>query len=194
LTLILAILALLVPVAVWMAPILAAAFVVLVVTAIVEAVMLRRTSVTLERKPRVALPLDEADVASIRITTTATRPLRLVVRQRWPSIVTPRSQTVHAICRPREVLQVDLAVRGIARGMGVVETAYAAMTGFGLSERVMPHLRDLTIPPFGERRCPKCGLPMLLSVIEPGDNGHEDLRTFECQECYYAETVAVHFS
>jgi len=58
----------------------------------------------------------------------------------------------------------------------------------------MPHLRDLTIPPFGERRCPKCGLPMLLSVIEQGDNGHEDLRTFECQECYYAETVAVHFS
>jgi len=138
LTLILAILALLVPVAVWMAPILAAAFAVLLVAAIVEAVMLRRTNVTLERKPRVALPLDEADVAAMRITTTARRALWLVVRQRWPSIVIPRSQTVHAICRPREVLQVDFAVRGIARGMGTVEPAYAALTMFGMAERVMP--------------------------------------------------------
>ena len=145
LTLILAALALLVPVAVWIAPILAMAFVALLIAGVVEAVMLRRTKVTLERKPRVALPLDEADVAAIRITTTARRPLRLVVRQRWPAIVTPRSQTVHAICRPLEVLQVDLALRGIARGMNTVEPAYAAMTMFGLAERVLPIGGETTV-------------------------------------------------
>ena len=58
----------------------------------------------------------------------------------------------------------------------------------------MPQRRDLSIPPIGERRCPKCGLPLLLSVIEPAEGTHEDLRTFECRECYYAETVAVQFS
>jgi len=138
LTLILAVLALLVPVAVWIAPILAAAFIVLLASAVVEAVILRRTALTLDRRPRIALPLDEADVAVIRITTTATRPLRILVRQRWPAIVTPRSQSVHAICRPREVLQVDLALRGIARGMNTAEPAYASLTMFGLAERIVP--------------------------------------------------------
>ncbi|HEX7676961.1 MAG TPA: DUF58 domain-containing protein [Thermoanaerobaculia bacterium] len=126
------------PVAVWLAPILAAAFVALLAAGVVEAAVLRRTAVTLDRRPRIALPLDEADVAAIRITTTATRPLRMLVRQRWPAIVTPRSQSVHAICRPREVLQVDLALRGIARGMNTVEPAYAALTMFGLAERILP--------------------------------------------------------
>ncbi len=124
--------------AVWIAPILAAAFIALLAAAVVEAAILRRTAVTLDRQPRIALPLDEADVAAIRITTTATRPLRMLVRQRWPAIVTPRSQSVHAICRPREVLRVDLALRGIARGMNTVEPAYAALTMFGLAERILP--------------------------------------------------------
>jgi uncharacterized protein (DUF58 family) len=145
LTLLLAALALLVPVAVWIAPILAAAFAALLIAGVAEAIMLRRTKVTLERKPRVALPLDEADVAAIRITTTARRPLRLILRQRWPAIVTPRSQTIHAICRPFEVLQVDLALRGIARGMNSVEPAYAAMTMFGLAERVVPIGDETTV-------------------------------------------------
>jgi uncharacterized protein (DUF58 family) len=150
----------------------------LVIAALVEAVILRRTRVTLERKPRVALPLDEADIAAIRITTTAARPLRLVVRQRWPSIVTPRSQTIYAICRPREVLQADFALRGIARGMATAEPAHAAMTMFGLAERVMPvggestihvlpnlravrrlhkRLNDFALRSLGARAAPKIG-------------------------------------
>jgi uncharacterized protein (DUF58 family) len=134
-----------VPVAVSLAPVLAAAFIALLAAAVVEAAILRRTAVTLDRQPRIALPLDEADVAAIRITTTATRPLRMLVRQRWPAIVTPRSQSVHAICRPREVLQVDLAVRGIARGMNTVEPAYAALTMFGLTERIVPIGGETTV-------------------------------------------------
>ncbi len=175
---ILAALALLVPVAVWMAPILAAVFGLLLIAAIVEAVMLRRTNATLERKPRVALPLDEADVAGIRITTTSALAIRFIARQRWPSIVAPRSQTIHAICRPREVLQADFALRGIARGTAIVEPAHAAMTMFGLAERVMPiggestvhvlpnlravrrlhkRLNDFALRSLGARAAPKIG-------------------------------------
>jgi len=50
-----------------------------------------------------------------------------------------------------------------------------------------------TKPPIGQRRCPKCGLPMFLSEIEATEKDHEDLRTFECQQCSYAETVTVQF-
>jgi uncharacterized protein (DUF58 family) len=145
LTLILAVLALLVPVFVGIALILAAAFVVLVAAAVVEAIMLRRTTVTVERSPRIALPLDEADVAAIRISTTAARPVRLVIRQRWPLIVTPHSQSVHAICRPGEVLRVDLALRGIARGMAEVEPVHTGLTMFGLAERILPAGGETTV-------------------------------------------------
>ena len=126
LTLLLAAFALLVPLFVPIATILAAAFVVLVIVAIVEAVMLRRIKFEIERAPKVALPLDEADTATIRIRTTSRRPLRLVIRQRWPEIVAPRSQTVDAISRPREVLSIDFALRGIARGSKAVEPATIA--------------------------------------------------------------------
>lgn len=48
-------------------------------------------------------------------------------------------------------------------------------------------------PPIGERRCPSCGLPMLLSRIEPSDEIDRDERTFECSRCAYAETTTVKF-
>ena len=50
---------------------------------------------------------------------------------------------------------------------------------------------DAMKPPVGLRRCPNCGLPMFLSSIEEVEGAREDLRTFECQQCAYAETVAV---
>ena len=178
LTLILAALALLVPVAVWLAPLLAAAFAALLGAAIVEAVMLRRTTITLDRAPKLALPLDEADVATIRITTSAKRPLRLTIRQRWPMLVSPRSQSVDAISRPREVLSIDLALRGVARGATNVEPAFIALTMFGLAERivsagaattvhVLPNLRavkrlhkrlnDFALRSLGARAAPRIG-------------------------------------
>ena len=145
LTLILAALALLVPVFVWIAPILATAFVALTAAAVAEAVILRRTVVTIERSPRIALPLDEADVAAIRISTNAAHPVRLVIRQRWPPIVTPHSQSVDALCRPGEVLRVDLALRGIARGMAAVEPAHVCITSFRLAERILPAGGETTV-------------------------------------------------
>jgi hypothetical protein len=57
-----------------------------------------------------------------------------------------------------------------------------------------PQNFDPTKPPVGQRRCPKCGLPMVLSQIEPAERMLEDERTFECVQCAYAETVVVQFS
>lgn len=45
--------------------------------------------------------------------------------------------------------------------------------------------------PAGMRRCPKCGVPMFISLIEWTDQADHDQRTFECSTCAYAEVVAV---
>jgi len=47
--------------------------------------------------------------------------------------------------------------------------------------------------PVQQKQCPVCGLPMLLSRIEPSDDAHHDQRTFECSHCAYAEKVVVKF-
>jgi uncharacterized protein (DUF58 family) len=167
-----------VPVAVWIAPILAAAFLALVAAAVIEALLLRRIIITIDRMPRLALPLDEPDTATIRITTTARRPLRIVARQRWPELITPHSQTVLAISRPREMLNVDFAIRGIARGAKQVDRVSVAATMFGLAERivaagdettvhVLPNLRavkrlhkrlnDYALRSLGARAAPRIG-------------------------------------
>ena len=52
---------------------------------------------------------------------------------------------------------------------------------------------DPTKQPIGKRRCPKCGVPMLLSLIEPSELEGCDERTFECAQCAYAEAVTVKF-
>jgi len=62
----------------------------------------------------------------------------MIIRQRWPEVVLPRSATVRAICRPGEALQIDLPLRAIARGTESVEPAYASATLRGLAERIVP--------------------------------------------------------
>jgi len=49
------------------------------------------------------------------------------------------------------------------------------------------------MPPAGQRRCPLCGVIMLLSQIEPTEQDGYDERTFECIKCAYAETIIVQF-
>jgi len=60
----------------------------------------------------------------------------------------------------------------------------------------MPHRYnfDPTQPPIVQRPCPKCGLPMFLSRIEPTDKIDHAQRTFECSTCAYEETVKVEFA
>src|SRR5215471_9333107 len=49
------------------------------------------------------------------------------------------------------------------------------------------------LPPIARRRCPKCGLQLFLSHIEPAEcDGYED-RIYKCSVCSFDETVTVKF-
>jgi hypothetical protein len=73
---------------------------------------------------------------------------------------------------------------------------FPRVMGSATEYRVMPRpLRfdPTTPPPVGQRRCPKCGVLMLLTLIEPTEQADDDQRTFECWSCSYSETVVVAF-
>ena len=109
----------------------------LLIAAVVEALMLRRIVFRVERQATLAVPLDERETTTVRISTSARRPLRLLIRQRWPDLVEPRSSVVHAIIRAGEALAVELHPRGISRGTAVVEEVWIAATMRGLVERIV---------------------------------------------------------
>ena len=49
------------------------------------------------------------------------------------------------------------------------------------------------LPPIARRRCPKCGLQLFLSHMEPAEcDGYED-RIYKCSVCSFDETVTVKF-
>ena len=49
------------------------------------------------------------------------------------------------------------------------------------------------LPPIARRRCPTCGLQLLLSRMERSDRDDYENRTFECSMCDYEEAVKVKF-
>ena len=108
------------------------------VVALLETLVLRRVTFNVERQPKLALPLDERELTTLRITTSARRALRLTLRQRWPDLVEPSSSEALAVIRPGEMLAIDLHARGIARGTATVEPLYVAATMLGLMERIAP--------------------------------------------------------
>lgn len=167
-----ALLAAIVPVMVWAV---VAAFVALLLAAGVEALVLRGVRFDVDRAAKVALPLDEREELTVRITTS--RAVRLTVRQRWPEIVEPRSSTADALSGAREVLTLPFAIRGIARGTATVEPMYVAASQ-RLIERIVPvgdtsivhvlpnlravgrmhkRLNDYALRSLGARTAPKIG-------------------------------------
>ncbi len=124
-----------IPLFVW---VIAGACVLLLAFAVAEAFALRGIAFEVERQTKVAVPLGEQETTTVRLSTNARWTLRLIVRQRWPDVVEPRSSTLRAICRAGEVLALDLQVRGIARGTATIEPLYVAATMRGLVERIVP--------------------------------------------------------
>lgn len=122
------------PVFVWAIVAMAGA---LVVAAGIEAFLLRRVQFFVERQPKLAVPLDERETITVRITTSARRSMRLLLRQRWPEIVEPRATVAEAVCRPGEVLAIDMQTRGVSRGTNDIEPLWIAARIFGLVERIV---------------------------------------------------------
>jgi uncharacterized protein (DUF58 family) len=104
--------------------------------ATLEAVRLRGMVLTLDRAGRLVLPLGQDETVSLAVRTDARRPVLLELRQTWPSLLAGGSVTRHGLCRPGEVLQFDLPVRGIARGKEPLAPPTVAATCWQLAERV----------------------------------------------------------
>src|SRR5690349_15181919 len=134
-----ALLATVLPAFAWVA---AGAFALLLAAAMVEALLVRRVRIDVERQAKLAVPLDEREEVTVRVRTNARRTLRLTVRQRWPEIVEPRSSSADALCRAGEVVALEFSIRGISRGTATVEPLYVAITMYGLVERIVPAGND----------------------------------------------------
>jgi uncharacterized protein (DUF58 family) len=121
------------PMFIWVAGIV---FLAVVGSAIGEAMALRRVRITVERPEKIALALDEVEVITIRISTSSPREMRLVVRQVWPQVVQQRSTVVEAVCKPGEVVTLQMTVRAIARGSQPVAPLAVSLTRLRLMERI----------------------------------------------------------
>ncbi len=116
---------------------LAAGLVALVGAALVEAGLLAMVRVQVDRRAHAALALDEPEQVTLGLRTTSRSPIRVVVRQRWPKILSQTSSVVSGTCPPGQVLDVAFDVRGVARGAEELEPAHAALSRWGLAERVV---------------------------------------------------------
>src|SRR4051812_36597071 len=132
----LVLLALLVPVvhaAVWA---LALGLLAVVGLAVREALALRSILILAEQPPSLVLSLDEEEPLTLRLSTSAARPVRLTVRQVWPDLLVPPSTRLAGVCRPGEVLALETRVRAVARGGAVIPLPSIAASLAGWTERV----------------------------------------------------------
>jgi uncharacterized protein (DUF58 family) len=106
--------------------------------ALVEALLLSRIAVFVDRPRSVVLSLDEEEPIPVAVWTNAPRPVRVVLRQRWPSLVDSPSSTGEGWLRPGERLGFSFSVRAIARGAAPLEKAHVALTFWSFSERIVP--------------------------------------------------------
>jgi len=63
----------------------------------------------------------------------------------------------------------------------------------GAHDAAANSLLSITVAPIARRRCPTCGLQLLLSRMERSDRDDYENRTFECSMCDYEEAVKVKF-
>lgn len=103
-----------------------------------EALALRRIRVLSDRPAELVLSLDEEEPLPLRLSTSATRPVRLTVRQVWPDLLTPPSTRLDGVCRPGEVLSLEARVRAVSRGASPLPPPAVAATLTGWAERIGP--------------------------------------------------------
>lgn len=146
--------------------------------AICERVLLGRVEIGMDRRSVVVLSLDEEEAVSVAVETNAKRPVRMIVRQTWPRLVSERSSVLQGLCRPGEVLRLVFKVRGVERGTEELDAPHVAMSFWGWSERivragargelsVLPNLRavrrlhrqlnDYVLRGLGQRMAPRVG-------------------------------------
>jgi uncharacterized protein (DUF58 family) len=122
------------PAAVWG---LLAALGLLAAAAFAEGIALGRVRVFVETDATHVLSLGEGETVTLAVRTSASRPVRLVLRQVWPTLIDETASERTGLVRPGEVLRLDLAVRGGRRGRSALEPPGLTVTFLGLVERVV---------------------------------------------------------
>lgn len=130
--------ALLVPLLPEIAWLLLAVLLILIGTAVREALALRKARIFSDQPAAIVLSLDEEETIPIRLSTSASRPVRLTVRQVWPELLSLPSTRLEGVCRPGEVLSLEARVRAIARGAAPLPPPWVSATFTGWAERVIP--------------------------------------------------------
>lgn len=110
---------------------------ILTAAVVAEAVALRRADIVVETAESQVLSLGEDEVVTLELRTTATRPLRVVVRQVWPRLLEELATERHGLVRPGEILRLDLPVRGVRRGQAPLDPPGVSITYYGLVERIL---------------------------------------------------------
>jgi uncharacterized protein (DUF58 family) len=103
--------------------------------ALAEAAALRRVRLDVETRPSHVLSLGEPETVVLDVRTSATRPLRVALRQVWPALLVEPSSERSGVVRPGETLRFELPVRAAARGRARLEPPALGLTAWGLVER-----------------------------------------------------------
>jgi uncharacterized protein (DUF58 family) len=103
--------------------------------ALFEAGLLRRVEVEVRTRPSHVLPLGERETIAFELRTTAARPLRVVLRQVWPPLLTEPASERHGRVRPGETLSLAVPVLAAVRGRATLERPAVALSAWGLAER-----------------------------------------------------------
>jgi len=114
----------------------AAGLAALLAAALVEARLLRRTQVVVERMPVQALSLGELERVDVRLHVTQGGPLRARVRQTWPSLLAEADWSRDGLVLSSRPTTLALDVRGARRGRAEVRPLSVALTRWGLAEDV----------------------------------------------------------
>jgi uncharacterized protein (DUF58 family) len=128
--------ALLVPLVPGFVFVLAAALAAVLASALAEAWLLRRVAITVDVPASLVVPLGDQELLPVALRTNSARPIHLTLRQVWPDVVEPAAATRRGVCRPGELLRLELPVRGIARGKRPLSTPSVAAFFWGLAERI----------------------------------------------------------
>ena len=110
----------------------------LIVACIVERILLGTAMFHVERPAITALSLNEEQTIPLLVSSTAKRPMKLIVRQLWPQLIEARSSTLTGTVLPGEALKLDYKIRSIERGKETLEVPSVSATYWGLAERIVP--------------------------------------------------------
>jgi len=120
----------------WLTGVLGGGLLVLFGTMATEASLQGPLQVTLPRRRRAVLSLDEEEELPFTLWSNSTRPLSVVVRQPWPPLLTTGSFRGQGRLLPGSALTFTPRVHPVARGRAALSPPWVALSWWGFAERL----------------------------------------------------------